>query len=74
MSGPLGLVYLQKIKKKAKAEGKTCHAKTMLSLEKPIKRTPHTKRNFRKMRRRRTGKKNFLLLFSDIMCVSCFVS
>ena len=24
-------------KKKAKAEGKTCHAKTMLSLEKPIK-------------------------------------
>jgi hypothetical protein len=31
------LVYLQQIKKKAKAEGKTCHAKTMLSLEKPIK-------------------------------------
>ena len=30
-------VYLQQIKKKAKAEGKTCHAKTMLSLEKPIK-------------------------------------
>jgi hypothetical protein len=25
------LVYLQQIKKKAKAEGKTCHAKTMLS-------------------------------------------
>ena len=32
-----GVVYLQQIKKKAKAEGKTCHAKTMLSLEKPIK-------------------------------------
>ncbi len=31
------LVYLQLNKKKAKAEGKTCHAKTMLSLEKPIK-------------------------------------
>jgi hypothetical protein len=31
------VVYLQQIKKKAKAEGKTCHAKTMLSLEKPIK-------------------------------------
>ena len=30
-------VYLQQIKKKAEAEGKTCHAKTMLSLEKPIK-------------------------------------
>ncbi len=30
-------VYFQQIKKKAKAEGKTCHAKTMLSLEKPIK-------------------------------------
>jgi hypothetical protein len=30
-------VYLQQIQKKAKAEGKTCHAKTMLSLEKPIK-------------------------------------
>jgi hypothetical protein len=29
-------VYLQQIKKKAKAECKTCHAKTMLSLEKPI--------------------------------------
>ena len=29
-------VYLQQIKKKAKAEGKTCHAKTMLSLEKPL--------------------------------------
>jgi hypothetical protein len=28
---------LQQIKKKAKAEGKTCHAKTMLSLEQPIK-------------------------------------
>ncbi len=38
------LVYFQQIKKKAKAEGKTCHAKTMLSLEKPIKlpwKTPH---------------------------------
>jgi hypothetical protein len=40
-------VYLQQIKKKAKAEGKTCHAKTMLSLEQPInlpslmKNTPH---------------------------------
>ena len=37
-------VYLQQIKKKAKAEGKTCHAKTMLSLEQPIKllwKTPH---------------------------------
>ncbi len=33
----LWLVYLQQIKKKAKAEGKTCHAKTMLSLEQPIK-------------------------------------
>jgi hypothetical protein len=33
----LEVVYLQQIKKKAKAEGKTCHAKTMLSLEKPIK-------------------------------------
>ncbi len=31
------VVYLQQIKKKAKAEGKTCHTKTMLSLEKPIK-------------------------------------
>ncbi len=31
------VVYLQQIKKKAKAEGKTCHAKTMLSLEKSIK-------------------------------------
>jgi hypothetical protein len=31
------VVYLQQIKKKAKAEGKTCHAKTMLSLENPIK-------------------------------------
>jgi hypothetical protein len=30
-------VYLQQIKKKAKTEGKTCHAKTMLSLEQPIK-------------------------------------
>ncbi len=30
-------VYLQQIKKKGGAEGKTCHAKTMLSLEKPIK-------------------------------------
>jgi hypothetical protein len=29
-------VYLQQIKKKAEAEGKNCHAKTMLSLEKPI--------------------------------------
>ncbi len=35
---------MQQIKKKAKAEGKTCHAKTMLSLEQPIKllwKTPH---------------------------------
>jgi hypothetical protein len=31
------VVYLQQIKKKAKAEGKTCHTKTMLSLEQPIK-------------------------------------
>ncbi len=31
------VVYLQQIKKKAKAEGKTCHAKTMLSFEKTIK-------------------------------------
>jgi hypothetical protein len=31
------MVYLQQIQKKAKTEGKTCHAKTMLSLEKPIK-------------------------------------
>jgi hypothetical protein len=30
-------VYLQQNKKKAEAEGKNCHAKTMLSLEKPIK-------------------------------------
>jgi hypothetical protein len=30
-------VYLQQDKKKAKAEGKNCQAKTMLSLEKPIK-------------------------------------
>jgi hypothetical protein len=30
-------VYLQQIKKKAEAERKNCHAKTMLSLEKPIK-------------------------------------
>ncbi len=29
-------VSFQQIKKKAKAEGKTCHAKTMLSLGKPI--------------------------------------
>ena len=37
-SHTLSSVYLQQIKKKkAKAEGKTCHAKTMLSLEKPIK-------------------------------------
>ncbi len=28
---------LQQIKKKAEAESKNCHAKTMLSLEKPIK-------------------------------------
>ncbi len=33
----LYVVHLQQIKKKAKTEGKTCHAKTMLSLEKPIK-------------------------------------
>jgi hypothetical protein len=32
-----GQVYFQQIKKKAKAEGKTCHAKSMLSLEQPIK-------------------------------------
>jgi hypothetical protein len=30
-------VYLHQDKKKAKAESKNCHAKTMLSLEKPIK-------------------------------------
>ena len=30
-------VYLQQNKKKAKAESKNCHAKTMLSLKKPIK-------------------------------------
>jgi hypothetical protein len=30
-------VYLQQDKKKAEAESKNCHAKTMLSLEKPIK-------------------------------------
>jgi hypothetical protein len=30
-------VYLQQDKKNAKAESKNCHAKTMLSLEKPIK-------------------------------------
>ena len=30
------VVYLQQIKKKAKSEGKTCHPKTMLSLEKAI--------------------------------------
>ena len=30
-------VYFQQIKKKSKTEGKTCHGKTMLSLEKPIK-------------------------------------
>ncbi len=30
-------VYLQQNKKKAEAEGKNCDAKTMLSLEKPIK-------------------------------------
>ena len=30
-------VYLQQNKKKAEAEGNHCHAKTMLSLEKPIK-------------------------------------
>jgi hypothetical protein len=29
-------VYLQQNKKKAEAESKNCHAKTMLSLEKPI--------------------------------------
>jgi hypothetical protein len=35
-------VYLHQIKKKAKAEGKTCHAKTMLSLDKAsMKNTPH---------------------------------
>jgi hypothetical protein len=31
------LVYLQQDKKKAEAESKNCHAKTMLSLEKSIK-------------------------------------
>ena len=30
-------VYLQQNKKKVEAEGENCHAKTMLSLEKPIK-------------------------------------
>ncbi len=30
-------VYLQQNKKKAEAESKNCHVKTMLSLEKPIK-------------------------------------
>ncbi len=30
-------VFLQQIKKKVEAEGKNCHTKTMLSLEKPIK-------------------------------------
>jgi hypothetical protein len=37
-------VYLQQNKKKVEAEGKNCHTKTMLSLEKPIKltgKTPH---------------------------------
>jgi hypothetical protein len=34
---PNSQVYLQQNKKKAEAEGKSCHAKTMLSLEKPIK-------------------------------------
>jgi hypothetical protein len=29
-------VYLQQNKKKSEAEGKNCHVKTMLSLEKPI--------------------------------------
>jgi hypothetical protein len=35
---------LQQNKKKVEAEDKNCHAKTMLSLEKPIKliwKTPH---------------------------------
>jgi hypothetical protein len=31
-----GMVYLQLNKKKAKTEGKNCHAKTMWSQEKPI--------------------------------------
>jgi hypothetical protein len=31
------LVYLEQDKKKTEAESKNCHAKTMLSLEKPIK-------------------------------------
>jgi hypothetical protein len=35
VASPSMVVYLQQMKKKAKAEGKTCHAKTMLSLEKP---------------------------------------
>jgi hypothetical protein len=37
-------LYLEKNKKKTEAEGKNCHAKTMLSLEKPIEligKTPH---------------------------------
>jgi hypothetical protein len=33
----IGQVYLQKNKKKAEAESKNCHVKTMLSSEKPIK-------------------------------------
>jgi hypothetical protein len=33
----VGWFICNRFKKKEKAEGKTCHAKTMLSLEKPIK-------------------------------------
>jgi hypothetical protein len=35
--GVTSQVYLQQNKKKTEAESKNCHAKTMLSLEKPIK-------------------------------------
>ena len=35
-TGDIGFFYLQQNKKKAKAEGKNCHAKTMWSQEKPI--------------------------------------
>jgi hypothetical protein len=34
---PKPRVYLQQNKKKSETESKNCHAKTMLSLEKPIK-------------------------------------
>ena len=43
--GTFGLKFIcNRIKKKAEAESKNCHAKTMLSLKKPIKliwKTPH---------------------------------